>query len=67
MSESNLKRRIQDAMEIIIRYASIDGEHHKTWCIDQIARKLLDNEYEDFIEEMNSDEEYEQWDEGIAP
>jgi hypothetical protein len=29
------------ALEIIERYGGIDGAHHKTWVIDQVARVLL--------------------------
>lgn len=29
------------AMEFITRYGWIDGAHHKTWVLDQVARILL--------------------------
>lgn len=29
------------AMEFINRYGQIDGEHHKTWVLDQVARILM--------------------------
>lgn len=32
------------AMEYITRYGQIDGEHHKTWVLDQIARILNDTQ-----------------------
>lgn len=34
MTESNLKKRIEEALEILIRYGMIDGAHHKQWCLD---------------------------------
>lgn len=52
--------------EILWRYSQIGGEHHKAWCLDQIARILLDEQYEDFIKEYCENGEYE-WDCGIAP
>lgn len=36
MTESE---RIERAIEIGIRYGGMDGEHHKTWTIDQMLRK----------------------------
>jgi hypothetical protein len=70
-----LKKRITAAMEIITRYGAIDGEHHKQWCLDQVARELLEvHDYEKWIEEMrgdwdeeNQEFEYCDWDEGIPP
>ena len=32
---------IQTAMRIIEDFGGIDGEHHKAWVIDQVARALL--------------------------
>lgn len=32
---------MENALEVIRRYGSIDGEHHKTWVIDQVVRALL--------------------------
>ena len=52
--------------EILWRYSQIDGEHHKAWCLDQIARVVCGNQYEDFIKNYCNDGEY-RWDCGIAP
>ena len=49
------------------RYGQIDGEHHKQWLIDQMLRASLENMYDDWVKKMNSDEDYEPWDVGIAP
>jgi len=59
------------ALEVIERFGGIDGEHHKQWVIDQVARALLGGRYEDWVREMNGPDEngetYEPWNIGIAP
>jgi len=35
------KSKDEYAIEFISRYSSIDGAHHKQWCLDQVARILL--------------------------
>lgn len=69
-SENESKTRIDEALEIAYSFAQIDGEHHKTWVIDQIVRKLTGSDYEQWITmyeaEENGEKEYE-WDTGIAP
>lgn len=40
---------IQAAMRIIEDFGGIDGEHHKTWVIDQIARAPLGDGYEPWL------------------
>lgn len=45
----------------------IDGSHHKQWVIDQMVRALLGDGYEAWVEENNSDPDYEPWDVGVAP
>ena len=52
--------------ELHTEYGQIDGNHHKTWVIDQIIRELLGTEYDNFIKEYEEDGEYT-WDIGIAP
>lgn len=37
----------QLALEFIQRYGGIDGAHHKTWVLDQVARILLGSPIED--------------------
>ncbi len=34
------RQRIESALEIAVKYGGIDGEHHKTWVIDQMVRAL---------------------------
>lgn len=57
---------IDKVKEILWNYSQIDGSHHKAWCLDQIARAVYDNQYEEFVNEYCEDGEYE-WDCGIAP
>lgn len=59
-------QRILSALELLERYSQIDGEHHKAWVIDQVARCLLQENYDEWIEEYEEDGEYE-WDHGVAP
>lgn len=58
------------ALNLIERYGGIDGDHHKTWVIDQVARALLGDRYEAWVVEMKAGDEgpntYE-WNVGIAP
>lgn len=35
-----LRGAVANAIEIAIRYGGTDGEHHKTWVIDQMIRSL---------------------------
>ena len=59
-------RRARAAREVIDRYGSIDGAHHKQWVLDQAMRKLTTPEaYAAWVAAVVADG-YE-WDEGIAP
>jgi len=61
--------------DILISYSQIDGSHHKAWCLDQIARIIYGEEYQDFIHNyeyidddgVEHDEPIYEWDCGIAP
>ena len=66
MTENELHKRINHAVEIGISYGQIDGSHHRLWVIDQMLRELLGKDYEETIELSNEDGEYE-WDCGVAP
>ena len=60
---------IRKAMDLIERYGGIDGEHHKTWVIDQVARCLV-ADYAVWVKAMKDGEDGPDsysWDEGIAP
>ncbi len=55
------------AMAVALRYGQIDGDHHKTWVIDQMLRLLAGEEgYGELRRLYEKDGVYE-WDEGIAP
>lgn len=61
---------VEGALEIIRRYGGIDGGHHKAWVIDQVARKLLHDDYPAFVADAKSGPdgpETYNWDEGTAP
>lgn len=55
-----------DAVLDFCALGQIDGSHHKTWVIDQIARTILGDKYDEFVEWYEQDGEYE-WEIGIAP
>lgn len=60
--------RPKQVARMVTRFGGIDGNHHKQWLIDQMLRVTLGNkEYQKWLEEMNSDTEYDPWDHGIAP
>ena len=61
--------RIRAALDLIVRYGGIDGEHHKTWVIDQVSRVLSDD-YDALVRDAREGEdgpETYDWDVGIAP
>jgi len=68
------EERIQEALRLASDYAGFDGSHHKQWVIDRMVNVLLGgtighdcDEYKAWVEKYNSDEDYTDWDEGIAP
>lgn len=69
---ASLKVNFETAIGIIEQYGGIDGDHHKTWVIDQVVRALTGDGYSDWVEEMkgstdeHGEREYD-WDVGIAP
>ncbi len=65
-----MKEKIEKAIEVAIRYGGIDGEHHKTWVIDQMIRVLTGSSYDKIIKESCNGEHGANtytWDTGIAP
>ena len=57
--------RIGDVLCLIIDHGMTDGAHHKQWVIDQIARIILKDQYDDWVKShicINGE-----WDIGIAP
>jgi hypothetical protein len=68
------EQKVPMALQMIEKYGGIDGEHHKQWVLDQIARILCGTKaaYEEWVEDMKNwneqDEEYEyDWSEGTPP
>lgn len=59
--------KITEATNLALQFGMIDGAHHKQWVIDQMLRILNGEKYDEIIKEHNLDEDYEKWDEGIAP
>lgn len=62
---------IEKALEKAFQYGQIDGDHHKTWVIDQMVRVLTGDKYNEFVKEYEIDEETGEkewiWKNGIAP
>lgn len=58
--------RISAALKLACDYGQVDGDHHKTWVIDQTVRVLTGNGYEAWVKAGDGPETYE-WDEGVAP
>ena len=61
----SLEDRIQLAVDLIVGYGGIDGDHHKAWVMDQVVRVLTGDRYEQVVAEACA--EGGEWDEGIAP
>lgn len=64
------QEKIQNAIEMAVKYGGIDGAHHKDWVIDQMVRILAGDNYEQVVKEACDGEDgpntYD-WDTGIAP
>lgn len=63
-----LEDKILNALDILWHKAGYDGAHHKDWVIDQVARTLLDEDYDDWVaayEKPDENEEmYREWNTG---
>ena len=67
-----MDERIEAALDLAWQYGQIDGSHHKMWVIDQMVRVLCGSEavYEKWVGEYTKpirDNDYYEWDCGIAP
>lgn len=64
------EEKIFQAINIAVKYGSIDGAHHKDWVIDQMVRILAGDNYDDIVAEAckgeYGDNTYE-WNTGVAP
>ena len=67
---SNITAKEQAAIDLIVQYGGIDGDHHKAWVLDQVVRILAGDEYGRIVAEAKAGEDgpdtYE-WDDGVAP
>lgn len=62
--------RITLALDLALSYGQTDGDHHKTWVIDQMVRTLACDRYDNVITEYCDGEDGPDtysWDEGTAP
>jgi len=70
MTTNREQKAIDEALVLIFLYGGIDGEHHKTWVIDQVVRALTGEGYAAWVAEAKNGKdgpETYDWDEGIAP
>lgn len=64
------KEVIEQAIDLAVRYGGIDGEHHKSWVIDQMVRILARDRYGEIVRNACDGEDGPntyKWDCGIAP
>ena len=64
------KESIKKALDLIVRYGGIDGAHHKDWVLDQVARVLAGDGYNEMVRRAKIGQdgpETHEWNEGIAP
>jgi hypothetical protein len=62
--------RIRKAIEVAVQFGGVDGQHHKTWVIDQMVRELAGDDYERIVADAKRGEDGPDtysWDEGVAP
>ncbi len=66
----NDQGQITAALELIEQFGHIEGDQYSKWVIDQVARVLLGNEYQDWRVQMadavDGKATYD-YNEGIAP
>ncbi len=65
------QEKIQKVYELIGRYGSYDGGHHKQWVLDQILQQTMtEEEYKAWLADYADGEDGPHtyaWDQGIAP
>jgi len=72
--------KLAEVLVLLRSFSQIDGEHHKAWSLDQVARIVTGERYDDFIkdymfgedaptpeEELLASGDWYEWSEGIAP
>lgn len=66
--DTGIRERVKKALEIAENYGMVDGAHHKMWVIDQMARELLQSDYDLWVRTITHDDNYDyEWDTGVAP
>ena len=66
----NTEQRINAALDVALRYGSIDGAHHKAWVIDQMVRALTGGMYILWVNGVKNGDDGPDtyaWGTGIAP
>lgn len=72
LDEDYENRRIKEALRLAWSYGQIGGDWHKTWVIDQMVRALCgsEEEYNKWVEVYETplcNDDYYEWNTGIAP
>lgn len=65
-----VKDKVQEAIELAVKYGGYDGAHHKDWVIDQMVRVLAGDDYDRIVAEACDGEDGPDtygWETGIAP
>lgn len=68
--EATIEARVKSAIDIIVRFGGIAGDHHKAWVLDQVVRILAAKAYPAVVAEARAGEdgpETYDWDVGIPP
>ena len=58
-------KREDKIMNLINEYGWIDGAHHKQWVLTEIVKIILTKK--EYSKWSCGDDEYDKWDEGVAP
>jgi hypothetical protein len=69
-NEPSQSARVQEALDLLFAYGTVDGDHHKMWVIDRVVRALTGDKYEQWVKDFCDGEDGPEtyaWDEGIAP
>ncbi len=64
------EKRIEKALDLIIKYGGIDGDHHKAWVLDQVTRALSGTGYRKLVKDACAGDDGPNtysWEVGIAP
>ena len=61
------QERIQQAVALILDVGWVDGDHHKTWVLDQTLRVLLGDDYWQKIDAWEDAADGAEWETGMAP